>query len=213
MNDHGSALVAAMEYAWAAIQENHPDVPDVVIRLGVGEGNWGHFGWDRLIEEGRGTAHEVMIGAQRLGMGPAEAFCTLLHEAAHACNYNLGIKDTSRQHRYHNKRFASKCGELGLVAEFHSKTCGLALTTLAEGTADVYADAIARLSEARKVYEMRVDAEVSAPEGTETKERKSAPKAACGCDDRLIPASALKSGPLFCGLCDTEFVEVDDDGN
>lgn len=211
MNDHGSALVAAMEVAWESIQANHPDVPDVVIRLGVGDSNWGHFAWHRLVEEGRGTAHEVMLGAQRLGMGPAEAFTTLLHEAVHAANYELGVKDVSRQGRYHNKRFAAKCDEMGLLAEFHSPTCGLALTTLAEGTAKRYADVIARLSDARKVYE--TPAVAPAAEGTEKKERKSAPKAVCGCGDRLIPASALRSGPLVCGICSIEFVEVEDDGN
>lgn len=209
MNDHGSALVAAAEYAWSCIQEKHPDVPDVVIRLGVGESNLGYFFKDRLSVVEGGTAHEVMLGAQRIGDGPGEAFCTLLHEAAHAACCALNIKDTSRQGRYHNRRFAKMGESMGLVVEHHSATHGLALTTLAEGTAEAFADAIARMDEARKVVEMREDASAAA----EGKERKPASKAACGCVDRLIPASALKSGPLVCGLCNTEFVEVDDDGN
>ena len=29
--EHGSRIIAALERAWAAIQDRHPDVPDVVI--------------------------------------------------------------------------------------------------------------------------------------------------------------------------------------
>jgi hypothetical protein len=31
---HGSRIIAALEHAWAAIQDAHPDVPDLVIVTG-----------------------------------------------------------------------------------------------------------------------------------------------------------------------------------
>ena len=34
--EHGSRIIAARERAWAAIQDQHPDVPDVVIVTGPG---------------------------------------------------------------------------------------------------------------------------------------------------------------------------------
>ena len=34
--EHGSRIIAALEHAWAAIQDQHPDVPDVVIVTGAG---------------------------------------------------------------------------------------------------------------------------------------------------------------------------------
>lgn len=40
---------------------------------------------------------------------------TLLHEAAHGVASTRGIKDTSRQGRYHNRRFAQLATELGIV--------------------------------------------------------------------------------------------------
>ena len=41
----------------------------------------------------------------------------ILHEAAHALAYARGIKDTSRQGRYHNKHFKTCAEQLGLAVE------------------------------------------------------------------------------------------------
>ena len=46
-----------------------------------------------------------MISGEGLRRSPAEVLGTLLHEAAHALAHARGIKDTSRQGRYHNKHF------------------------------------------------------------------------------------------------------------
>jgi len=48
---------------------------------------------------------EVFVGGEGLARGPAEVLGTLLHEAAHALADVRGIKDTSRQGRWHNARF------------------------------------------------------------------------------------------------------------
>ena len=34
IEQHGSRIIAGLEHAWAAIQDQHPDVPDVVIVTG-----------------------------------------------------------------------------------------------------------------------------------------------------------------------------------
>lgn len=34
--EHGSRIIAALEHAWAAIRDTHPDVPGVVIVTGAG---------------------------------------------------------------------------------------------------------------------------------------------------------------------------------
>ena len=38
---HGSRIIAALEHAWAAIQDQHPDVPGVVIVTGAGSNQKG----------------------------------------------------------------------------------------------------------------------------------------------------------------------------
>ena len=205
MNDHGSAIVAAAEAAWAEIQARHPEVPDVVIRLGVSEGTaLGHFASNRLRLRGlaSGQTHEVMLSAVRCGDGGEGAFCTLLHEAVHAFCHGCSIQDTSRQGRYHNKRFQSQARAFGLNCELHSATFGLALTTLPPETRESYQDVIAGLDAAIQIHEDRTPAKAETPGGREAKAAK--PKAVCECD-RKIPGSALQGGPIICGLCETEF--------
>jgi hypothetical protein len=41
IEQHGSRIIAALEHAWAAIQDAHPDVPDVVIVTGAGSNQKG----------------------------------------------------------------------------------------------------------------------------------------------------------------------------
>ena len=41
IEQHGSRIIAALEHAWAAIQDQHPDVPDVVIVTGAGSNQKG----------------------------------------------------------------------------------------------------------------------------------------------------------------------------
>ena len=47
-----------------------------------------------------------MISGEGLARTPREVLGTLLHEAAHALADARGITDTSRQGRYHNKKYA-----------------------------------------------------------------------------------------------------------
>jgi len=41
IEQHGSRMIAALEQAGAAIQDQHPDVPDVVIVTGAGSNQEG----------------------------------------------------------------------------------------------------------------------------------------------------------------------------
>jgi len=137
-------MVAALEGAWAAIRVRHPEVPAVVIVLGAGSGNGpglklGHFAamrWgsdqndgdtdgvgdgepdqaaaDRSGRGMSGRLPEVFVGGEGLARGPADVLGTLLHEAAHALAHVRGIKDTSRQGRWHNARFKALAQEVGI---------------------------------------------------------------------------------------------------
>ena len=42
IEQHGSRIIAALERAWAAIQDLHPDVPDVVIVTGAVRPSYWH---------------------------------------------------------------------------------------------------------------------------------------------------------------------------
>ncbi|WP_219419925.1 hypothetical protein [Pseudonocardia nigra] len=61
---------------------------------------------------------------------------TLLHEAAHGVATTRGIKDTSRQGRYHNRKFAELAEELGITVALDGAR-GWSATTLPYGTGSV----------------------------------------------------------------------------
>ena len=126
IEQHGSRIIAALEHAWAAIQDQHPDVPDVVIVTGAGSNQKGtpegyrlrgHHWPERWVLDGqdRPRAPELFIaGRAAVGRGPCGRGG---HAArgAHALATQRGIKDTSAAgNRYHNKRFVALAAELGL---------------------------------------------------------------------------------------------------
>jgi hypothetical protein len=124
-------MVAALEAAWAAIRARHPDVPAAVILLGAGSGmgpglKLGHFAamrWHQPADQrgdgeqapGGDRLPEVFVGGEGIARGPADVLATLLHEAAHALAHVRGIKDTSRQGRWHNGRFKALAEEVGIT--------------------------------------------------------------------------------------------------
>jgi hypothetical protein len=112
-----SLLVAALEHTWQTIRTRHPELPQAVLVVASGaEGkrlNLGHFAPHRWHVQGA-DRHEVLVGGEGLQRGPLEVLGTLLHEAAHGLAQARGVQDTSRQGRYHNRRYATLARELGL---------------------------------------------------------------------------------------------------
>ncbi|HEY2279967.1 MAG TPA: hypothetical protein VGI00_16520 [Streptosporangiaceae bacterium] len=123
---HGSRIITALEHAWAAIQDAHPDVPDVVIVTGAGSNQKGtpegyqlrgHHWPERWVLGGQDQprAPELFVAGELLAAGGRAVIEVMLHEAAHALAARRGIKDTSAAgNRYHNKRFVTLAAELGL---------------------------------------------------------------------------------------------------
>ena len=122
-----AGLVTALEHAWAAIRARHPEVPAAIIILGSGSPTkpnqhmtWGHFAALRW-QHGGTRLPEVFVSGEGLRRSPHEVFTTLLHEATHGLADARGIQDTSRQGRWHNKRFAKLATELGMTTTKDAK--------------------------------------------------------------------------------------------
>jgi hypothetical protein len=146
-------LVAAVEACWGAVRARHPQVPAVVVTLGsgtIGAGRagprLGHFAAGRWHVGGADGVCELFVGGEGLRDGALELLCTLLHEAAHGLAHTRGIKDTSRQGRYHNTRYATLARELGL--EVSEDRHGWHKTVVPDATAAVYAAQLAELEAA-----------------------------------------------------------------
>jgi hypothetical protein len=196
-------LVSALEAAWSAIRTNHTEVPAVVIIVGSGtatkQAKDGHFAPTRW-QHGEQALAEVLISGEGLKRPVEEVFTTLLHEAAHALANVREIKDTSRQGRWHNQKFAALASELGLDTTKDPRI-GWSPCTLRIETATTYKSVLTELKTALIAYR---HPEMVA--GASTK-NNNAIACACQCPRRIrVAKQVLEEGDITCGVCEATFV-------
>lgn len=197
VDNYGSKVVSACESVWSAIRERHADLPEVVITIGDGNGKiWGYFSpksWHAT--DDRTGQHQMLLAAERLQHGPEGVLETILHESVHALAQARGIKDTTRQGRYHNKRFMHLAHSIGLRCEKMDDTHGFAKTDLSDELRHEYARQLHDLEQALHYYKRNP---------LKSRAKKSpTPKAQCDCG-RKVPSAYL---PIICGDCRTDFQE------
>jgi hypothetical protein len=201
-----STLLKALEDIWAAIRRHHSEIPVVVIIIASGTGGkhakWGHHAPGRW-HNGSTEHAEVMISGEGLARTPRDVLATLLHEAAHALADVRGITDTSRQGRYHNRKFALLATELGLDVTENDQF-GWSATAVTDTTARRYADGLALLTAAMTIWRNN---EHTAPAAT--KRNTNLIPATCPCGRRIrVAASTLDEAPITCQACDGQFEPV-----
>jgi hypothetical protein len=205
-NGTASLLVAALERTWQTIRSRHLDVPEAVLVVASGaEGkrlNLGHFAPHRWQVAGS-DRHEVLIGGEGLHRGPVDVLGTLLHEAAHGLAQARGVQDTSRQGRYHNRRYATLAGELGLeVASV--QPIGWSATTVPEYTAAAYAGQLEDLAAALVLWRRQEHRLGTGPRS------RNLLAATCGCGRRIrVAKTTLAEAPILCGACEQPFEPAD----
>ena len=135
-------LIEALAAVWKRIRQRHPDVPAVVLLPAPAQRKelnvLGHFAALRWTARKNETTrlHEVVVVAEHLIRSVEDIVETLIHEAAHAMNFERGIKDCSKS-QYHNLHFAQAATELGLTVE-QVPHYGFAYTELPPATATCY---------------------------------------------------------------------------
>ena len=237
--EHGSRIIAALEHAWAAIQDQHPDVPDVVLITGAGSNQKGtpegyrlrgHHWPERWILGGQDQprAPELFIAGELLSAGGRAVLEVMLHEAAHALATRRGIKDTSAAgNRYHNKRFVALAAELGLrgpdTPDKVTGWSGCALTRRGQRSLrrDDGRDRPARLP---FLVDQTIPAEPGGGGGEDQGEdgpgkpakrggRRAAAECACPPGPRRIHLTPkqIEDGPIVCGLCCAPFELPEDE--
>lgn len=206
----GGTIAQALDTAWSTIRANHPAVPDAVLITGTGSKGKGvlkrgHWHPTRWTGEGEPIA-EVFLAGERIAEGPDAVLATLLHEATHGACHAEGIKDTSRQGRYHNKRFAGKAVEHGLCPpEAPCARLGFSDCTLTDQTRERYTDLLTMLGEVLEVSIGTPQLVMAAPIV------KARPRlvVACGCRERSVTEKQWEElSPIICGLCESRFVET-----
>ena len=197
-----SKVVTALEHAWAAIRESHSEVPNAVIVVASGTNSrlprWGHYAAMRW-QRGDDRLPEVLVSGEGLKRPAAEVFTTVLHEATHALADIRGIQDTSRQGRWHNRRFATLADELGMDTTKDPRI-GWSLCQLRDTTAAPYRGVLNDLSKPLAMYRH--------PElaGTGRRNSNNPISCTCGCPRRIrVALTVLELGPITCGVCGNEF--------
>jgi hypothetical protein len=199
-----SAVVAALEQAWTAIRAHHPDVPEVVVVLGAGSETrrglfkWGHFAAARwqVVDSNR---PEVLVSGEGLKRGAQQVLATLLHEAAHGLANTRGVKDTSRQGRWHNRRFATLIDELGLQVAKDPKT-GWSQTSLTDQLATRYAEQLTSLDAALLLWR-HTERRLAPPTGS-----RNLLACSCECGRKVrVSRTTLEQAPIICGSCEEPF--------
>ncbi len=205
-----SVLVAALEHTWMAIRARHPQVPEVVMAVASGsvgrrgDLKLGHFA-DRRWRVATAERPELFVGGEGLAAGAVEVLGTLLHEAAHGLAATRGVQDTSRQGRYHNRRYAALAGELGLTVQ-RAGSRGWTATQVPAETATVYDAVVDDLARALVLWRR---AEHPGP----GKRASNLLAAVCGCGRRIRAArSTLAQAPVLCGRCGGPFQPPEDEG-
>lgn len=206
-----SRVITALEKTWTAIQAQHDELPDAVIVVASGTSGrhpvWGHFAALRW-QHGTAKLPEILIAGEGLNRPVTDILATLLHEAAHTLAHVRGIKDTSRQGRWHNKKFAQLANELGLDAAKDDKI-GWSVTTLQSGTEDAYTTPLRALRKALTAWR-HPDTNTA---GTSRSSSNNGLTCQCGCDRRIrVSATVLEAGPITCGICGENFTHEDTDG-
>jgi hypothetical protein len=209
-----AGLLTALETAWAAIRARHPEVPDAVLIVGSGSPakgsqsmKWGHFASLRW-QSGDTQLPEVLVSGEGLSRTPAEVFTTLLHEATHGLAEARGIQDTSRQGRWHNKKFATLAAELGLSARKDDKL-GYSPCTLTDTTAADYGDTIGALAAALRAYRHPE----TTGDGKQRTNNNNGVSCECECPRkiRLSKTAFEEGGPIVCADCNAAFLPEDVD--
>lgn len=195
-------LIRALDACWAAIRHHHPDVPAVVLLPTPSLprrrmlGYFAALRWSGAEGANGALLHEVAVVAEHLDRSAEQVFETLLHEAAHARNFSLGVRDCSTS-QYHNRRFKLSALNLGLEVE-QVKHYGWANTTMPSATENRYRleiDALASVLIHRRGRSLST-----------VRSRSRLLKATCKCS-LIIRASraVLERACIVCEVCGEHF--------
>lgn len=206
-------ILTAVNGVLGAIRRNHPEVPNVSVVVGAQGATrrgmvHGHFFPNKWAnpdfadaETDNDTIHEVMLSGESLQRGAVATLGTLLHESAHAIANVRGVRDTSNNNRYHNKRFKAIGEELGLTLE-DAPTLGWSLTTVPEETQEKYKAEIDALAKVLTTYRRPPEREIKKP-------RKSTKfSIVCDCDDPVTVSKQWferNEGALKCDNCLSDY--------
>jgi hypothetical protein len=236
---HRAVLALLYDTVVEVARRRHEELPglveslqdDVVLTMG-GTSRPAH-GWfaEAAWRYGDRHVHELFLNADRRAGHPAaegaeDVLVTLLHEACHVWAQLHGIRDTSRDGRYHNRRFAEIALIIGLAVE-KDKQIGHRTPGLLSWARADYADLLAELDRGLVLaWEPRLSWTVVGPQGNDGDESAAMASpgsatsstkyvfASCGCQAGRgnvmtirVARGSWRPGMIRCAACQESFVE------
>ena len=201
-------LMEALDAVWSKIRSLHPEVPEVILLAAPSPRHQmnvlGHFAalrW-RTKKQEIFNLHEVVVVAEHLDRTPIEITGTLIHEAAHALNFERGVFDCSRS-QYHNREFKKAAEEVGLEV-VQVPHYGFAMTRMSPKTVEIYAEAMTGLELAlahRYRPKQRLSGGSVSGQDEDSKESRNR-KAICGCPYIIrVSRKTLAETEIKCEKC------------
>ena len=96
-------------------------LPEPIISLKKTPSAYGHITCSKVWQAGGENKYEINISSATLDRPIEETASTLLHEMVHEHCMETGIKDTSNNGVYHNRRFKEQAEAHGLTVDHHEK--------------------------------------------------------------------------------------------
>lgn len=97
------------------------NLPEPIISLKKTPSAYGHITCSKVWQAGGENKYEINISSATLDRPIEETASTLLHEMVHEYCMETGIKDTSNNGVYHNRRFKEQAEAHGLTVDHHEK--------------------------------------------------------------------------------------------
>lgn len=205
-------LSSALSGIWDKIRSLHPKVPPVVLLAAPADKRLNALGYFAALrwstaKEKQNLIHEVVVVGEYLDRSAEEIVGTLIHEAAHAQNFEEKIHDCSRS-QYHNKKFKAVAEKMGLAVRQISHY-GFALTEMTEETRNIYRKETEVLKDAlvhrRKPIWIQ-GATSSGKVEEESKNTSRSRKAVCKCPFIIrVSKKTLDETVIRCESCEKSF--------
>ncbi len=196
----------------------------VVYVAGTPKSRYAHFLDNAWRGEG-GWVPEIVLNATHLDRPTEDILTTILHEIAHAYAASQGINETSRDGRYHNRRFAEIAIQLGTHV-VHDDRIGHRTRGLSPAGRERYADLLHVLGDAvtlvrdpkRSIIETGPRPPTTGGEDISSNtaaKRPSYVMAICECRNKSgrpavtlrVATGCWRPGTTHCWVCGTDYVD------
>lgn len=195
-----SEVVKAIEDVYFSLRKNfYSDLPEIAVTIGRPHRKnvLGYFQACQWLNGHKADIHTFHISSMILNSKPENVLETVVHESVHSLCQARDIHDTSRNGKYHNRKFKALAEEVGLVCE-PDKRIGWITTALTAQALKRYAHELKVIQHATGLYQNQ-----------ETKLNSSNPttrllKASCECEPTRIIRIAQKTfdqAEITCADC------------